>query len=148
MSFHFPLEVLLRVRLILERQRELQLQEANLRVAMLRRHIAELDREGENLIASLRRHLESGLSAAELQFDDLCHSVLRERRRELERQMTAAETRRSLCHEVFRQARRQREVMDTLRCQKLETYRQQEARQDQRRIDDLFLLRRAYLRRG
>jgi len=37
--------------------------------------------------------------------------------------------------------------MDTLRLHQLQIYRQQETRLDQRRLDDLFLLRRAYLRR-
>jgi flagellar export protein FliJ len=148
MAFQFPLEVLLRVRLGVERQCELLLQEANLRVAMLRQQIADSDHERKTMVARQRLHFESGLSAAELQFDALCHTVLLDRRSVLEKQVSDAQVFRRSCLEDFQQARRQREVMDTLRRHQLEIYRQQEARQDQRRIDDLFLLRRAYLRRG
>jgi flagellar export protein FliJ len=148
MAFRFSLETFLRVRLSLERQHELLLQEANLRVALLRRQIAGVDSGRETNLERQRPHLESGLSAAELQFDMLCDSVLLERRGDLERQLVAAEVLRHSRNEEFQQARRQRETMDTVRRRQLEIYRQQEARQDQRRIDDLFLLRRAYLRRG
>jgi flagellar export protein FliJ len=148
MAFRFSLETLLRVRLSLERQHELLLQEANLRVALLQRQIAGVDSGRETNLERQRPHLESGLSAAELQFDMLCDSVLLKRRGDLERQLVAAEVLRHSRNEEFQQARRQRETMDTVRRRQLEIYRQQEARQDQRRIDDLFLLRRAYLRRG
>jgi|SRR5579863_7508629 len=148
MAFQFPLEVVLRLRQGLERQRELLLQEANLRVAILRRQIADINSEIRNVLVRQQPRLDSGLSAAELQFDVLCRSVLVERRGELEKQLAAAEVLRNSRTEDFQQARRQREIMDTLRRHQLETYLQQEARQDQRIIDDLFLLRRAYLRRG
>jgi flagellar export protein FliJ len=148
MAFRFPLEVLLRVRRGLERQQELRLQEANHRVAMLRQQIEEVHSEVGNIVARRRPQLESGISAAELQFDVLCRSVLTERQRTLEKQRVEAEAHRYSCREDFQQARRQREVMDTLRLHQLQDYHQQEARQDQRRLDDLFLLRRAYLRRS
>jgi len=148
MAFRFPFEVLLRVRRSLERQQELRLQEANLRVAMLLRQIEDVHSGMENIEARRRPQLESGISAAELQFDVLCRSVLTQRRHALEKQLVEAEARRHSCAENFREARRQREVMETLRRHQLQDYHQQEARQDQRRLDDLFLLRRAYLRRS
>jgi flagellar export protein FliJ len=148
MAFRFPLEVLLRVRQTQERKQELRLQEANLRVAMLLRQIEEVHSGMENLEVRRRPQLESGMSAAELQFDVLCRSVLIERQQVLEKQLLDAESLRQSCTQDFRQARRQREVIDTLRLHQLHYYRQQEARQDQRRLDDLFLLRRAYLLRA
>jgi flagellar export protein FliJ len=148
MAFRFPLEVLLRVRQGLERKQELRLQEANLRVAIVLRQIGDVHTGMENIEARRRPQLESGISAAELQFDVLCHSVLTERQRVLEKQLVEAEADRNSRNEDFQQARRQREVMDTLRLHQLQDYRQEEARQDQRRLDDLFLLRRAYLRRS
>lgn len=148
MAFRFPLEVLLRVRQGLERQHELRLQEANHRMAMLRQQIEDVHAEVENIFTRRRPQLESGISAAELQFDLLCRSNLAERRHVLEKQMVEAEALRHICSEGFLEARRQREVMETLRHHQFQTYQQQEARQDQRRLDDLFLLRRAYLRRG
>jgi flagellar export protein FliJ len=146
MAFRFALEVLLRVRQGLERQQELRLQEANLRVAMLLRQIEDVHSEAGNIEARRRPQLESGITAAELQFDVLCRSVLTERQHSLEKQLVGAEAFRRSCSQDFQQARRQREVMDTLRLHQLQDYQQQQARKDQRRLDDLFLLRRAYLR--
>ncbi len=148
MAFRFPLEVLLRVRQGLERQQELRLQEANHRIAALRRQIEDVVGEVDEIIIRRRPQLASGISAAELQFDVLCRSVLTTRRDVLDKQLIDAEAHRSSCNADFQQARRQREVMDTLRLHQLQDYNQQQARRDQRRLDDMFLLRRAYLRRS
>ena len=148
MAFRFPLEVLLRVRQSLERQHELRLQEANYRVAMLGQQIEDVHQEVENIATHRRSQLESGISAAELQFDVLCRAVLSERQHTLETHLVEAKALRHIRSEDFLRARRQREVIDTLRHHQLQDYLQQEGRQEQRRLDDLFLLRRAYLRRG
>jgi flagellar export protein FliJ len=148
MAFRFPLEVLLRVRQGLERQQELRLQEANHRIAALRRQIEDVVGEVDEIIIRRRPQLASGISGAELQFDVLCRSVLTTRRDVLEKQLIDAEAHRFSCYADFQQARRQREVMDTLRLHQLQDYNQQQARRDQRRLDDMFLLRRAYLRRS
>lgn len=148
MAFRFPLEVLLRLRQGLERQQELRLQEANHRVAMLRQQIEDVHSEMENIEVRRRPQRESGISAAELQFDVLCRSVLAARQLALEKQLVEAEAYRRSRSEAFQHARQQREVMDVLRRHQFEDYQQEEARQDQRRLDDLFLLRRSYLRRN
>jgi flagellar export protein FliJ len=136
------------VRQGLERQHELRLQEANQRVTMLRQQIEGVHSEAQNILTGRRPQFESGISAAELQFDVLCLSVLTERQHALEQQLVEAEALRHTRSEEFLQARRQREVIDTLRHHQLQDCQQAEARQDQRRLDDLFLLRRAYLRRS
>jgi flagellar export protein FliJ len=149
MAFRFPLEVLLRVRQGLERKQELRFQEASHRVALLLRQIEDVQSDIENIAAKRRPQLASGISAAELHFDLLCRSVLIERQRILNHELLKAEAFRQSCLEDLQQARRQREVMDTLRHDQLQIYLQQEGRQDQRRLDDLFLLRRgAYLQRN
>jgi flagellar export protein FliJ len=148
MAFRFPLEVLLRVRQGLERQQELRLQEANFQVAVLLRQIKDVEDGLGDIEIRQRPQLESGISGAELQFDVLCRSVLMERRHALEKKLSEAEAFRGSCREGFHQARREREVMDTLRRHQMQSYHQQEARKDQRHLDDLFLLRRAYFRRS
>lgn len=148
MAFRFTLDVLLRVRQSVERQQELLLQEANQRLAGLRRRMEEVDAQLAQLTARKMRQLESGFSAAELQFDLLCRSVVLQQRAALEQEMAQAEAMRDARREIFREARRQREVIDTLRTHQLQAHRQQEMRQEQRRLDDMFLLRQAYLRRS
>lgn len=144
MAFRFPLETVLRLRQNLEHQQELLLLKANQEVLSLLRQVAEVD---AGLAENGRRkslQLQTGVSAAELQFDLLCDATLLQLRRKLEALLTKAQTARDAQAESFRRARQHREVIETLRRQQLQLYRQHEARQDQRRADDLFLLRRSY----
>ncbi len=148
MLFHSSLDVVLRARRGLERQQELLLQEANGRVATVQH---ELDQIRTQIEADAQRkllQLKSGITAAELHFDLLCCSALRVRCHAVETELSKAQALREVRAQSFRMARQQREVLETLRQQQLQIYRQQAARQDQRRLDDLFLLRRAYLSRG
>lgn len=148
MAFRFPLESVLRLRQNLERQQELLLYQANQKVFALTRQIEELDGGISENARYQSARLQSGVSAAELQFDLLCHAVLLEWRRELETKRAEAERQRDAQAENFRQARRQREVIETLRRHQFQAYREREARQDQCRADDLFLLRRSFLQRS
>jgi len=148
MAFRFSLDALLRVRRGLERQEELLLQEANRQVSAWQR---ERDSIKTQIAANAQRELlqlQSGLHAAELHFDLLCRSALRARCHAVETELLKAQALQESRARSFRLARQQREVLETLRQQQLQTYRQQSARQDQRRLDDLFLVRRAYLSRG
>jgi len=148
MAFRFPLESILRLRQNLERQQELLLYQANQKVFALTRQIEELDAGMTENARYESARLQSGVSAAELQFDLLCRSVLLQWRHDLATKLTEARSQRDAQAESFRQARRQREVIETLRRHQLQAYNQHEARQDQRRADDLFLLRRTYLERS
>lgn len=148
MAFHFSLHTVLRLRQSLERQQELLLLEANQQL-----HALQLKFDGVN--AQLAQsaiqeglQLASTLSAAELQFRELCRSVLREQREALGKSLAAAQVIRDARLADFRQARQRREVLETLRQTQAAAYHQNQGRQSQRQLDDMLLLRRAYLRRG
>jgi len=148
MAFRFPLETVLRLRQNLERQQELLLYKANQEVLGLKRQIEELD---AGMAANAQRRclqLQAGVSVAELQFDLLCDETLLRFRGALQARLAKAESARDSQAEAFRHARRRREAIETLRTHQLQLYRQHAARQDQRRADDLFLLRRTYLERS
>jgi flagellar export protein FliJ len=147
MGFRFSLAVLLRVRQSLERQQEILLHEASQRVAAVQREVAAVENALKDLAARNEGELKSGMSAAELHFDLLRRSVLRARGKQLQQDMAAAEKTRAGRQEEFQQARRQREAVETLRHNQLQLYLQQEKRKEQNRLDDLFLLRREFLRR-
>ena len=147
MAFRFTLQALLRLRQGLEHQRELQLQEANFQVALARAEILDLDRWRTELAARNADLMRSGLSAAEIQFSGLCREALLTHRRELEKELALREQVRAERSREYQQARQQREVMDTLRQRQLQLYRLKETRQEQRRLDELFLLRRHASRR-
>ncbi len=147
MAFRFSLAAVLLFRQKMENQQEMLLLESNQRVDRVRTEIEKAD-SALNSIAQREAHqLNSGLSAAELQFDLLCRSVLLRRLQTLEKEMAQAEQMCAAQRAVFRQARQQRETLETLKAHQLELYLQQETRQEQRSLDDLFLLRRAFLRR-
>jgi len=148
MAFRSSLDTLLRVRRGLERQQELLLQQANARVATLQQELVRIRSQIDADAVRELQHLQSGLTAAELHFDLLCRSALFLRRRQIEGELLQAEALREARGQSFRGARQQREILETLREQQLAAYRQESDRRDQRRIDDLFLLRRAYLPRA
>ena len=92
--------------------------------------------------------LKAGVSAAELHFAMLRRAVLLGRRKQLEKDLSGAEALCSARNLELQRARQQREVIETLRRTQLQLYNQQEKRQEQRRVDHLFLLRREFLRRS
>jgi flagellar biosynthesis chaperone FliJ len=70
------------------------------------------------------------------------------RRRELEQQLVRMQQLRDQQREVFHQARRAREMLESVRDRQLRGYDRDALRREQRSLDDQFLLRREYLRRG
>jgi len=94
------------------------------------------------------QELNAGTTAAELRFALLCDAALHNERREIERQILRLEALRDKQQAVYRQARRERETFESLRNRQLAEYHRSRARREQRQLDDLFLLRQAYLRHG
>jgi flagellar export protein FliJ len=147
MPFRFPLETLLRFRRSIERQQELRLLEAYQRVAALRQEIEELSQRKAGLAEQERRDLAEGVSGAQLHFHILLRSLLARQREALERELVRCEELRRQRHLEFQRARQQREAVTALRDSQLRAYAQLQSRSEQRRLDDLFLLRREFLRR-
>jgi flagellar export protein FliJ len=148
MPFRFPLQAVLHFRQSIEHQQELRLRAANQQVARVQRMIEVADAQRQNLYANQSKELSQGVSAAELQFGLLYEKDLLRQRKELEPQLTQAQQLRDLQREIFRRARQARETLESVRDRQLDLYRKEAARREQRSLDDLFLLRREYLRRG
>jgi flagellar export protein FliJ len=148
MAFRFSLDAVLRLRRSLERQQELLLREANQQMIAIQLKIDHLDAQLSQQASQEDLQLASTLSAAELQFLRICRSVLQGQRGGLEKRLAATQAVRDSRMAAFRQVRQQREVLETLRQAQTLVYRQNEARQNQRQLDDLLLLRRAYIRRS
>jgi len=148
MPFRFRLQSILHFRQSLEHQQELRLRAANQQVARARHLIEQIDTRRQELIAAQSRELGSGLTAAELRFELRREAELLQHRHELELQLVRLQQLRDQQREIFRQARRTRETLEAVRNQQLQVYKQEAARREQRGLDDLFLLRREYFRRG
>jgi len=147
MPFRFPLQTLLRYRQSVERQQELRLLEANQQVAAVRLQIENVEQSKLALAAEERRELAAGVSAAELHFHILLRSLLAKKRGLLDHELARCEELRRQRHAEFQRAHQDREAVTALRANQQRTYEQQESRREQRRLDDMFLLRREFLLR-
>jgi flagellar export protein FliJ len=148
MPFRFPLQAVLHFRQSLEHQQELRLRAANQQVARGQHVIEQIDLRRGALQAEQVRELAVGVTAAELRFGLQCEAELLRHRRELEVQLVRLQQLRDQQREIFRQARRERETLESLREDQLKLYKQEASRREQRDLDDLFLLRREFLRRS
>src|SRR5581483_309571 len=146
MAFRFALGSLLRLRQSIEHQQELLLQKATQAVLSVQRDIEDVDRRVATILTAEADQLGLGVTAAELQFAELCRSLLREFRSDLEHELGRRQEARQQQSERFQAARRDREVIESLRQRQLQVYRVQENRREQRRMDDLLLLRREFQR--
>jgi flagellar export protein FliJ len=148
MAFHFPLQAVLHFRESMEHQQELRLRAANQQVARVRHLLEQIDARRQDLLDTQTKRLGSGMTAVELQFELLCATELLRHRRELEQQLVRLQQVREQQRELFQQARRARETLEAVRDQQLRLYKKEATRREQRILDDMFLLRREYLRRG
>jgi flagellar export protein FliJ len=148
MPFHFTLQSVLHLRQSLEHQQELRLRTANQRVAQIRHLIEQMDLHRQQLHSVEGNQLGTGITSAELRFNLQCDVELLRHRRGLEQEAARLQQLRDQQREIFQQARRARETLENVRDQQLQMYRKQAARREQTSLDELFLLRREYLRRG
>ncbi len=148
MAFRFPLQAVFHFRQSIEHQQELRLRAANQLVARTRHLIEQLDARMEEMRIKHSYELGSGTTAAELRFALQCEAVLLHHRQALQGELLRLEKLRDEQQKIFQQARRERETFESLRDHQLQEYERDRARREQREIDDLFLLRRAYRHRG
>jgi flagellar export protein FliJ len=94
------------------------------------------------------QQLGDGTTSAELRFALDGEVALRQQRHDVERELARWQNLRDQQQRIFQQARRERETFESLRDHQLREYERHAARRQQRQVDDLFLLRQAYLKRG
>jgi flagellar export protein FliJ len=145
MSFRFPLQAVLNYRANLERREYLTLGRVHQQVGE-----AEIQlQQAEELCAAATRKREAqtvrGVASVHLQEAYQQELGLEARRDQLRDKLKQLRITLEQCRRAYEAARQKREVMDELRIQRLDAYRREQGKQEQRRIDDLFLSRR---RRG
>ena len=145
MPFHFPLQALLHLRQSIERQQELRLRAANQQVARVRHALEQLDDRIRQSRTLSSQYLASGTTGAELSFLQTGEGLLHTQRQELDHEVARCQHVRDQQERVFRQARRERETFESLRSRQLGDYQRDQARREQRQLDDLFLMRKTYL---
>jgi flagellar export protein FliJ len=148
MPFRFALQAVLHYRQSIEHQHELRLRAAQQQVMRVQHLIEQMDARRQELYSAQSQQLGAGVTSAELRFELHCDAELLRHRAELTAQLVRLQHQREEQHKVFQQARRGRETLESVRGRQLELYEQKAGRREQQRQDDLFLLRREYLRRG
>ncbi|HTS36812.1 MAG TPA: flagellar FliJ family protein [Candidatus Solibacter sp.] len=148
MPFRFALEAVFHLRKSLEHQQELRLRTANQQVLGARHLIEKLDERLRRMESERSRALHTGTTASELQFEHLCEEEMQGQRREMVAELSRLERLRDQQQKVLQHARRERETFESLRDKQFADYQRDAARREQRQLDDLFLSRQAYLRRG
>jgi flagellar export protein FliJ len=141
MPFRFALQSVLHLRQSLEHQQELRLRALNQQVARVQHAIGQIDSRYEQMRAARGQGLQCGMTAAELRFELQCEDALSRQRRDLKAQSVRLEQLRDQQRAVLQQARQARETLETVRDRQLEAYRQETGRREQRKVDDLFLMR-------
>ena len=148
MPFHFPLQAVFHFRQSIEHQQELRLRAANQQVSKVRHLLDQIDERIRQVQTRESQELGAGTTSAELRFALSCEASLRQQRQEAQRELSRWQNLRDQQQKIFQQARRERETFESLRDHQLREYERDAARREQRQLDDLFLLRRAHLRRG
>ncbi|PYX90111.1 MAG: flagellar export protein FliJ [Acidobacteria bacterium] len=143
MAFQFKLDALLRLRRSLERQQELLLVASNYEVRQMQQRISNVEDWLIALGQEDGRSMSAGTTAAELQFNLILKSAFSKHKSELQKQLLRLETVQKQSRAALEEARRKREILENLRDQQFRVYRMQQARDEQRAIDDFFLMRRS-----
>lgn len=147
MAFHFSLDSLLRLRRSIEHQQEILLANASHNVAQQQQKVLQLEESLRQMMEQEVKQLGVGAHAIELQTTLYIRSRALEKLGELQNELVQLKKIESVCRANLLRARQARGILETLRERRLRQYQQEEARQEQRRMDDLFLLRREYLQR-
>lgn len=142
MAFRFSLATVLRLRESLERKEQMTLEMCYQHLATAQRRLSEVDAWLDYKRREYDEDLLQGTHAADLQFRVDERGRMETLRENVLLEIAEAQERLRLQIEAYRSARRQREIISELRKAQFEHYRYQEAAQEQKMRDDLFLLRR------
>ena len=143
MPFHFTLAPLLRLRESLEKAELQRLRMIAMQVAQARVEIESLDCEIEGMRRQLLEQTATGISGAELHMAALLEASHHEYRIRLVAKLYELERARQKQQACYTEVRQQREIISNLRKRQLSAYQREQARRDQQRVDELFLIRRS-----
>jgi flagellar export protein FliJ len=141
MAFHFSLEAVLRLRRGLERAERLKLEAIVFEQAKMRARLEKVTQSHFELRRQFQRNLGNGLIGSELQFEATREASATAFRASLSARLKELDQQRWAQAQIFKKARQHREVLEDLRLRKLDLYRIEQGRREQKELDDLFLMR-------
>ncbi len=141
MAFHYSLDALLRVRQIRERREEEMLGTIISKINTVQ---VQIENAKEVLLDTRRlllQNMTGGVAGSELQFAANCDAGRAFYLEMLENHLQQLEKQRLEQGKIYREARQGREILENYRERQLQIYNQEQSRCEQRRVDDLFLIR-------
>jgi flagellar export protein FliJ len=141
-GFRFSLEPVLRLRVSYERMEHLRLLAIGAMIVRLRNQVAAAVKEENEARGARGKLLARGATSIELQFDTARATMRAGIKSGLDQKLAALEKQQTRQALAYQTARRKRELLQTLREQKLRDYRSEQERRQQQLVDELHLLRR------
>ena len=142
MSFRFSLATVLRIRESLEKREERALQKIQLEMAHVLRQIEELNAEIAKSHKMREQEMAQPIPASHLHMLLWQVQAAGERRGTLFQNLLVLEQQRDQQIKVYQQAHRDRETLTDMSNQQRDIYEQEQARDEQKSLDDIFMARR------
>ncbi|MGA8224306.1 MAG: hypothetical protein WB780_21855 [Candidatus Acidiferrales bacterium] len=143
MAFNFSLRPVLRLRASYERLERLRLHALLALIVRVREEIAALEMESAAARRSTQEMLRSGLIGAELHFPVKSEKTRAERRQGLETRLSELHRTREKQQLAYQAALQKLKILENLRQRKWDEYTREQARLEQARLDEMYLLHRA-----
>ena len=144
MAFRFSLQPVLRLRASHERLERLRFLAIIARVVRTRQEIADCEKENASLRRTFQRQLRGGITAAEIHFERVCERRRAEHTEHLSARLAELERLQAKQRLVYQAALQKRDILENLRQRKWRPYRLDQARREQQRLDELFVIRRGF----
>ena len=142
MPFRFSLATVLRIRESLEKREERALQKIQLEMARVLHQIEELNAEITKSHEAREHAMQQPIPASHLQMLVWQVQAAGEKRGRLFQELLVLEQQRDQQIKVYQQAHRDRETLTDMSNQQRDIYEQEQARSEQKTLDDIFMARR------
>ncbi len=141
MGFRFALASVLGFRESIERREELALKKIQLEMARVQHEIEQVNAELSRAQQMREEHMRTPISAAQLQAMLSGAEATAERKKTLLESLAVLEQQRAEQMTVYQAAHRARRMLSDLQAQQKEAWEQEQARRQQKTIDDIFASR-------
>ena len=142
MAFRFPLAAVLRVREIVEKREERALQKVQLEMSRILRQIEELNALMVNAHGEWETALQQTIPAGHLHTMMWEIQAAEEKKKILLHHLQVLEEQRDKQMKVYQVAHRDREMITDIFEQQSDAHKQEQARTQQKTLDDIFIARR------
>ncbi|MGO9339048.1 MAG: flagellar export protein FliJ [Terracidiphilus sp.] len=142
MSFRFPLAAVLLVRENAEQREERALKKLQLEMSHASHQLAQLNAEIANLQAARERTMEQPIPAIHLYGYEQQAREVAEKKKTLANQMQKLRQELAEQMKLYQAAHRDREALTDMLQKQREAYEQEQSREQQKQLDDLFMARR------